>query len=360
MGSLLRRLLRWLGRPVRDRGHVTSVTNTIDMMGGPKHLRWMRGGLLHFSFVAVGLTALFVLRHREVTHGWQQVSALLLAASWAAIGPAFIWYYERYTLPLLNSHCRRHLADATAKRTLQRHIFSHPLASRSAKLFVLLWMGGVTYAFIGTTGFVQGYGIRRYDDPFWLMFLAGVLYLSFYSAIGCCFAFKAVALVRRIATAPIRPHLYHDDRVMGFSFIGDFALATNLMFASGWLFVPLLLLATQSVGVSPLDDRLVLIVSYAAFLAMLFFVPVVLIHRTIVRDKKELLQRFGNLAAVDLQLLTTEYDPNVAAQFEVYRAVISDTQAVKEWPLSLDVAVNFGASAIVLPILVGLIVVWLG
>jgi hypothetical protein len=359
MGWFVRHLLRWFGYRVHERKHLTPVSSTIEMLRTPKAVRWFWGGLAHFCLAGAGLVALLLLRKSEITHGWRELAALIVAITWVWIGPACIWYYERYTLPILNMHCRQHLADPVQRRRIQKQIFSHPLRLPVTKLFVIAWMSAITYAFTGTMQFVQGYGIRGYRDPFWWMFLGGVLFLGFYTALGCCLAFKAVGLVRFISRSAIKPRLYHDDRVMGLSFIGDFALITNLMFASGWLFVPVLVMAAQNVGVRLLDNRVLLIISYSCFLLLLFLVPVISIHGTIVKVKRDLFHTFGFRAAHTLDRLTVRYNSHIAGEFEVHRSVIADIHFVRDWPLSLEVALNFAASTILFPIIVSLIVIWL-
>ncbi len=359
MGSLLRFLLGLAGRGVFVRGYLSPVAKTIDMLPVRKPARWFWGGLVHYVPVVICLAVFFALRRKEVTHGRGEIAALIAATLWALVGPALLWYYERYTLPILNKRCTQHVADPTQRRRIQQRVYSSALESQGSRLFVAVWMGGIVYAFLSSRNFARGFGIRSDMDPFLWVFLIGILFLSFYTALGCCLAYKSVRLVHLISHTKIKPAMYHEDRVMGLSFVGDFALWTNVMFSSGWLFVPLLFVGVPSEQVLLRDNRVLLILSYALFGLMAFLTPVFLIHGTIRRIKQSLFQAFGSRASDALGKLSKGYDSNVAGEFEICRSAIADTHLIRDWPLSLDALIRASVSTLLLPVVVGLVLIWL-
>jgi hypothetical protein len=355
MGTLLRLLLRFFGYRPSERAYLTPVSKTIDLLPSKKSRRWLIGGLLHFVPVAVGLVVVFVLRRREITHTWQQVASLCLAAMWSFLGPASIWYYERYVLPRLNKNCRQRLSDSVQRRRMQRRIYSPIMHSRASRVIIGGWVLTVSVVFVNSARTLEGYGIGAVNDPLWWLLFAGVVMYAFYSALGVSFASRSLRLIHLLSWSTIRQDLYHRDGVMGFSFVGEYALATFLLFATGWLFVPALVIHAPDTNAFYL-----LVVGYSGFLLFVFLFPIVSIHRTIVRAKAEIASPFRTRASAALKELGQRYDDKLADVFELDRTVVSDTHLVREWPVGVDVFVRFLLSVIFFPVFVGLVVVWLG
>jgi hypothetical protein len=129
----------------------------------------------------------------------------------------------------------------------------------------------------------------------------------------------------------------------------------NLMFLSGWLYAPLLFLAAKDTTV-----WLILIGSYSLFMLGVFLTQILIIHNKIIQIKQALLRTFGTRASLEVRTLAERFDEQVAAAFGVSRSIIEDVHSVRNWPLSVDVAVSFILSTVALPLFVGLVVTWWG
>ncbi|MGE3336111.1 MAG: hypothetical protein AB7I36_20960 [Rhodospirillaceae bacterium] len=309
--------------------------------------------------VIMGLGLLFAFRSDYISYGWNQMLSLAAAASWGFFGPAAIWYYERYTLPLLNKHCRTQISDKHHRRLIQRAIYTRVADIPATKWITYAWIIAVVYAFTNSMEAVRDYGLFGFQDPLWWFVFGGVSLFAFYTSFGFCFAFRSLHLIHLIAKAPVRHNLYHCDGVLGFAFIGHYALATNFLFASGWLWVPLLVYAGSDTRFWPFNDRQMLVAGYALYLSGVFIIPIVLIHRKIIQVKNEILDVFGTAASTRLDKLVSQHDERLASEFEFSRTVVDDARKVSNWPLSMEVVVPFTLSTLWLPFFVGVIIGWL-
>jgi len=173
MGTIFRLLLRLLGCRLFERPRLTPVSKTIDVIPSSKSIRWLWGGILHLIPVAFGLAALFVLRFNNVTYGRQEIFALSSAAAWAFIGPALIWYYERYTLPILYQNCAVSLVNATEKRAVRSEIYARTLGKTASKIIVACWMVMVLFTFARSPNLTRKFGLHGYSDPLCLFSFVG-------------------------------------------------------------------------------------------------------------------------------------------------------------------------------------------
>lgn len=96
------------GLGVNSRPHLSSVSKSVETLRYfriPKSLLWLAGGVLHAVAVVGVLAYLYWDRRDQISHGIWQVIAVGLAMSWSFVGPAFIWRYERYSVPTFVRQC---------------------------------------------------------------------------------------------------------------------------------------------------------------------------------------------------------------------------------------------------------------
>ncbi len=172
MGTLIRLLLRYSGYDVQVPAYLSVVSKTIEAMPSRKSRKWLFGGFLHLAPVLVGLYLLLVVRKFSITHGTREVTALLIAASWAWVGPCLIWYYERYTLPVFHKYCRRLLKNGQQYQEIKNAIYSNITSMPNYRAIAWTWRIIVIISFIWSIDYVKRFGIHGFVDWLWYFCLS--------------------------------------------------------------------------------------------------------------------------------------------------------------------------------------------
>lgn len=182
------------------------------------------------------------------------------------------------------------------------------------------------------------------------------MHLAVYSAIGIAFAFRSIKWVNEICILQTDCNLYDADGVLGYGYLGRFSLDTAMMYVSGWFMVPVLYnVVAPSLGLY-MVLWFTIMTSYTLMLLLLFWIPVFVLHRRIIRSKCKIVERFGESAVLALQKLQSKYTDAGAAKFEFHRNVLADARSIREWPLRVDELVRFSLSVVILPVIVSFIV----
>lgn len=357
MGLLLRLVLQALGFHLRIKSYLSEVSRTIDALPCPKNHRWFWGGLLHLAPVIAVIGVVLYVRSPDVTHSLKEKLALLLAASWVSVGPALIWYYERCILPQFAWDCHRIVASRSAFRTIRQAVYSNIYELRFCRLFTPAWMLFVFLTFLVANPFISGFGVRGHTDTLWWIVAAGVLLISYYTSLGFCLAHKAVYLTRLVAKSKLQQDLYYSDGVFGLSFIGEFAFKTTVMFFSGWLFAPLIVMSANVHNITGYltSTQNILLLTYFVFTGVYFVRPLSIIHHKIVREKRS---RSRRIYVEANQLATAENPPDVDAlqkRMDFLRKILEDLRTIPNWPLRLDTAVKFVVTSVFIPIFAGVL-----
>jgi hypothetical protein len=362
MGTLLRLLLTALGYDVFVRDHLCEVSKTIDSIPAIKQKKWFWGGMLHLFPVAFVLILLFLLRSAEIKHTKREVFALLLASLWAWLGPVLIWYYERFTVPYFVRKCKRIITDIGQYNIIRDKAYSNIMSLKFTRVFVPVWIVLVSIAFIRASAFISGYGIRGINDYFWWIIFLGVALMAYYTSLGFCFTYKTILLTMLVGKSKLDSNIYHQDGVFGLSFIGDFAFKTAMMFFSGWLFAPLMILSGSSYG-SSIDDlrsmRLLLLIMYTVYTIASFMIPIYIIHDKSLREKSNRASSYLLLANRLAKALEVRLSEPQLKKFEFCKRMIEDIRLMPSWPLRLDTGLKFMITSIVVPILAAVLTAFL-
>ena len=350
-------IIIFVGRQPFERKHISSVSKSIDYLPVRKRRKWLLGGLVH----TVPISIVFILMLNFAEKGRHQLPewiALILGASWGLIGPIFIWIFERLTLPSLWQDCRRRLVNHDEKQMVKNLIFSNTFKHKRFRVVAITWMIFVLYYFWSARSFVSGFGVETFGSLWWL-FAVGTLFFAYYSALGICFALRSVMIVRRIARCTLRPDTYSSDNVLGFSFFGTFALRMNLMFLTGWLFLPLMVLVARDRPEEITTSAMTLVYGYALFVIAATLLPIFIVHRKLEKIRDKILDNAAVDALQNLSLHKAKPTQRTALLYLASRALVNDLNKIGTWPLNLDKSVVF-LSTNFLPIALGSLATWLG
>lgn len=353
MGTLFRLLLKLFGANVRTDAHLSEVSKTIESLPGAKRAKWFWGGLLHFFPVVLVLLLLFTLRTSEIRHSGKDIIALLLAATWAWLGPVLIWYYEKVTLPRFAKSCRAIIADTQDYRILRHALCGNIYDLNICKYFTPIWILAAVVAFISANDFIIGFGVSGYHDIFWWAIFLGVVLIAYYTSLGFCFSYKAYLLTRIVSRARLDRRIYHVDGVFGLSFIGDFAFTTAAMFLSGWVFAPLIFFSVnqKSLWQYLYSTPAMLLEVFFIFTVLSFVIPIYIIHYKILREKSIRSRSFYKIANELSEIPDNSISEDHLKRFDFAKKLIVEVQSIPNWPLRLDTALKFSMVSIFVPVL---------
>lgn len=362
MGFLLRLLLGAFGLKIRTRPNLTEVSKTVEhlhLLRVPKKARWFWGGVLHALAVLGTLSVFFFLRVDQVTHGYGEIAALIVAMCWSFIGPALIWHYERYTIPLFALQCKKVFMSDQQFLEMRKMAYSNLYALTLCRYITSVWIVSVIYAFYRSREFVLNFGISGANDPFLWIMLIGTVLFAYYTSIGFCFSYKAYKLTQLVSRADLDERIFHQDEVLGLSFVGEFAFKTAAMFFSGWLFAPLVFLAGYRNAQTDYFVPALLLGIYLVFTVAAFFAPIYLVHQKILKEKAHLAKGYYEIANLASQQLIHTWSETDAIKLRHSKEMLSDIKSISNWPLNLGMLVKFSASSLIFPALAAILTTYI-
>lgn len=359
MGWLIRSLLQLFGRPTFVRKYVTFASRSTDLLPVSRSLKpWLAAFAHAVPVIAVYLWIL-AFRRSEIEATEFELAAVILASTWCSVGPALIWQYERRTLPSLCKAARRYIDDFQEFRRIRSLIFSSAFDHTATRIIMAVWLPLVFMGLLSSLEYLSRFGLRGIRDPLAWVVAFGVMYVAAYAAVGISFAFRSTRLIAAIAKVDTKPAVYDRDGALGMAFLGRFALSTNLMYLSGWLLMPALMVSMSSSSAAPVVlAHLALGFAYTGVWVVFFLWPIWLVHQRIQQIKCDLAEDYGKRAAACSTALLRRYDERKAQRFGVARAVYQDVRAISNWPLSVDAIMRFTISVVLFPLLVNILAVW--
>lgn len=359
MGTLIQLILRLLGRPTHARQHGTWASISTDLLPSPKWLRPWWAALIHALPILAVFCWIFIRRADDVSASAGEIVAVAVTSSWCVIGPALIWTYERRTLPRLARSTRIYLRGAPASAQLRKTILAGALWDKTSRVILVLWLLTVITGLISSYEYFFKFGLYGYVDPLYWIVIGGVLYVALYTHIGISFLVRSISLIRQVTQAAVVPNVYAADATLGLSFLGRFALSTNLMYLSGWLFMPALFVSAKHGSGAPVwATHTVLALGYASFCLVGFLSSLTIVHRRLVEIKCRLAEEHGTTASKLGASLSSAGSGVAAHKFLATRAIYRDVIAISEWPLSVDALVKFVGTVVIFPLVVNVVAIW--
>lgn len=359
MGAIIQLLLRLLGHPAWRRRHVTFASQSTDLLPIAKRWKPWLAALLHAVPVLMVFGWIGWRRSEDVTATAGEIAAIAVTSCWCVIGPALIWTYERYTLLRLARSVRRYVGHNEGFHEVRKLILTNTLHDTSSKIIVAVWIPLVAVGLLSSESYLRRFGLFGLSDPLFWIIIGGVMYVAAYAGAGISFLLRSIKLIRSVIRIEVPPNIYAADATFGLSFLGRFALSTNLMYLSGWLFMPALFVSAKHGSGAPVwITHTLLATSYAAACLFGFFWSISLVHRRLEEMKCALADSIGHHVGRCADHLRKRYTSALANEFLSLRATYKDILAVNEWPLSLDVLVRFTASVVLFPLFVNILAVW--
>ena len=166
--------------------------------------------------------------------------------------------------------------------------------------------------------------------------LIGILVYSYYTSLGFLLAAKMVRLTYRLSKSSIVLDPWDPDGNGGFAFVGRHVQSASLSFASGMLFLPILLYVNHAF----VYENAYIIYSYASAYSIAILacvvIPIYFIHQAIDRQKKIQLRR--------IQRVLNRLAPQIPgggsfanyAEYRLAHDLYNHTKDISEWPFRLQ------------------------
>lgn len=298
------------------------------------------------------ITILFLDRMDQMKHGLDVILMVYLASAWAWIGPVMIWKYERGVVPdFLNSvkNVIRNKKDYAV--FLKKHKRTMHSGSMS-KLYILSWVSFVSYVFINSYPYMNGFGLNGTDDPYWILMVLGVAFYAYLTANGFLLVVKTMLMIKDILPIEVDIDPYHSDDRGGLAFIGGTLSKTTLMFASGALYIPAMLKLYFDMYSSSTPLPVIIVTIYVIMVFLSFLYPVFLFHRKISTSKGDHLIVLAYQINLNKKIVR-DGDSSVYPRYVTYRDEYAVLSKLNTWPFDTNDFSTFSFSFI-LPVILTL------
>jgi hypothetical protein len=311
----------------------TAVTNSIEVLfGKAKNKKYVAacGAAFYGLPVSIAIAVFIALRRDYLKIPDWSFILIAIAVLWAWIGPVLIWKYETEWLKRFFRGTRKILRPVDADRLRM----DNEWISRS-------WLKWIIPAVWATLlGLAYSQSIRFFYtslyDWWWVGMLVGIVIYSIYTGFGFLLAMKTVYLTRKLSRMTIKIDPYDNDERGALGFVGRYAMRTSVSFASGILFIPLLLY----VNIIFVGEYRHIIYGYLAFYSisifLTFILPALNLHRAVVLEKRRRIARLrATIWRLFIRIIQTG-DVESYVQYRIQHNLLIDLRNVGEWPFKVS------------------------
>lgn len=203
---------------------------------------------------------------------------------WLNIGPYLIWRFDQRSLPSFRAEVRSILVNET---TGDRILLSYcQIFRRWSLLAALPWAIFNTVVWAVTSTSTDRLGVFGLSDPLWWLgtLLAG--WAGILTGIGFFGVILAVFATSKVSHCGILLEPLHHDNHAGLGCFGRFTIHTTVMFASGALFLPMVI-----AGIGPSDEMtcfvFLILAAFSGFVILSFATPIYSVHTNAVKIRNK-------------------------------------------------------------------------
>lgn len=328
---------RWLGASsfARRLLHLlrtyTPVTVFIRLALGHRRNTWALASCLYGIPVFLVLSGFLFARKAHISHDALTVALVFLAALWTWVGPVFIWRYEHITSVNFWAMCRKVVKDKKRLQELRNRMKRSVLFGGINPFLIAVWCILIIVTFISSYDFMIGFGVTGKQDVWWYVQVLGVSVYAFITGIGFLMVLRTFSLIRNFLPLNVIINPYHPDQRGGLGFFGRLLAETSFMFASGALFVPILMKLHVAMYAEKSIIVLVIIGIYVLMIALSFMVPIWLIHKKLMKEKLNMLQNLS-ISLKQFQGWLNEEGVERYWKYRTYRDQYEDVSRIITWP----------------------------
>ncbi len=276
---------------------------------------------------------------------------------WLNIGTALVKYYDQTILPRFFLKVKDLIPDESNLKNL---IYKYDNRFKSYFWIPALpWCILLTITlFLTKDNMIRG-GIFGFEDIWFWIFYAIFIWECIIAATGIWGVLIMIQALREVSNRELNIDPFHPDKVGGLSSIGNYAIATTVIFSTGALWLPLAF--ELAYGQDLLNFFVFTVVlTWMVFTFLAFVYPTVHIHNKAVIIQKKILDRLRKeYSSFKKKILINNFDdPGKISlyyyQLELLRNEYYDYQNVKLYPFEIKIITKL-ISSVLLPLLVWLV-----
>lgn len=299
--------------------------------------------------VFIVISLFLVDRQSLVTHDSSTIGLVYLAATWAWIGPLFIWRYEHVTTTRYWAMCRNIVRTNGDLYRTRNDVNKNVHSSLYGRVFLIAWCLLVVMVFVYSYDFMKGFGVTSKSDVWWYIQVIGVAFYAYLTGIGFLFVARTFLFIGKFLPLDTKIDTYNPDQRGGLGFFGKLLSETSLMFASGALYIPILMKLHMDQFASHSSVILIIIGLYSIIIALSFVVPIWLIHKKLLMEKLRRMTELSN-SIVAIKSSTKVWNVAPYNEYRILRDEYTDISKIVTWPFDLSNSVTV-FSSIALPVI---------
>lgn len=240
--------------------------------------------LLFFPFVRYRLNILSEFSFRM----W---FGLIIGTIWIWLGPLFIYKYLKVYRKFVNIMYKKNMHNDKFLN------YSNTLLHKLCKFDCLSigWIILINTLIIKDMGYLKRYGTFGFDDIYFYIFNISLSLILYFTSVGFKGVINTIKLINYISKSnDLFIDFYNYDGSGGLSPIKELALKTSELFATGVLFMPILLdyiYYTKNISVK--ISLYLIIMLYALLIFLSFFLPVTKIYKVAEEKKNQYLEEIN-------------------------------------------------------------------
>lgn len=303
-----------------------------------------------FGLPVFGILSFFLISRQDiVTHDTLTIGLVFLAAIWSWFGPVFIWRYEGIITIRYWAMCRNVVRTKSDLHQARNKVNKIVQSTKWEQIFLISWCFLIVTAFICSYDFMRGFGVISKTDVWWYIQIAGVVLYAYLTGIGFLLVARTFLFIWTFLPLDTKIDPYNPDERGGLGFFGKLLSETSLMFASGALYIPILMKLHMEQFSNHTSIILIIIGLYVIGIALSFIVPIWMIHNKIFLEKLKMMTELSKSIAA-IKSCTREWTLEPYNEYRVRRDEYMDVSKIMTWPFDLPNAVTV-FSSIALPII---------
>lgn len=271
--------------------------------------------------------------------------SLSLVLIWIALGPYLIWIYDKKLLPSFFKKIEEIFGENETAKKL--NIKYNNMFAKKYYYFCFIWAIFFIIGFFFAGDYFLSLEIKSYSVVHYLI-LINVIWVGILAGIGFFGVFVTLKAINETSKKFTVLNPFHQDGVGGLNRFGSLAIGTTLLFATGSLFIPVIIDVISSISTNTFVFY-VLGILYVLAIALSFFVPIYIVNKKASRIRNNYLRKVGE----ELLNLIGKNSEELLYQFKILnlRSLYFDYKNVKLYPIELDTTLKLIFS-LILPIII--------
>jgi len=300
-------------------------------------------------FLIFGLPVYFIisiyllLRSNNINANQNEIFFLYTAISWVWIGAISIWYYDKKLVVNFISNIQPLLKNKESCNFVPDSI------KKYRKMIMVPWVTVVIVAYLLSMDYmVNRLAFSGFLDLFHFLFMLVIVIMAALTGIGFCGVINTFVLIYKVykhCDLVVDP--YNIDELGGLSIFGHLTIRTTMLFSTGALCVPILIIISRALNPAFSIGIYSLIGIFSLFILLSFIAPNYLVYKKAKIEKDEgLVMLNDKLRFLSQQILYKDTDTRVLLLYNDLRNYYQDLKNTSLFPFNTKIFISLISSVI--------------